>query len=398
MKNYLFFLYLIILIVSNETELVAQEPISEKINQFLTELANESNTLDSLLKEHNSKKPTPIREKLNKTYDSIANLIIDHKFQITDSVALYSKRNELLAILNSLTKWETERARLLSRKQNISKQIIQYSAIIDLSNATEALRNEIDSAGIYNKKYSQDVLVSFAASVRHIRDQAYSESAYHSLAESMVIFEPGTNEKAHDWIRNGMNILGIAGGVTAYSGFSNNNQIAGLSSIAITSLIYVVGQKIITKNKDNDTEIKRSFEALSRNVLYGNIIREDSSNLIKFRVIADTLFNLIDYVPNTEAGEIIGDWQPNSKIIDHGYLLLSCMENSLVFWNKIILASNEMLFSTDTFLTGDGRQNLENNKLRAQTLISVREDNIIRFRSKLYYLQKQFGDNNIGEN
>ena len=392
LKLHLNLILLVILVFSGQN-LFAQDDVSDKINQILLELVDESNVVNSLIKLHDLKKPDLTREKLKTEYDSIANLIIDQKYNAKDSASVYNRRNELLNILGEITKWETERARLLNRKQNISKQIIQYSAIIDLSESTEALRNQIDSAEVYNEQYNRDVIVSFAASVRHIRDQAYSELAYNSLSESMVIFEPGTNEKALDWLKNGMNILGIAGGVAAYSGFDNDNQVAGISSIAVTSLIYLVGQKIITNKKNNDSEVQKSFEALSRNVLYGNIIREDSTNLAKFKANSDSLLNLIPYLPNNDAGEVDKDWEPSAKVISRGHLLLSCMENSLVFWNQIILASSDMLLNTNDFLTTDGRKNLKENISRAESLISVREDNISRFRSKLYYLEKQYSEN-----
>lgn len=389
---------LLTVLILNEQNLFAQENVSEKINQILTELVDESNTLDSLISLHDSKKHSSTRELLQTEYNSLANLIIDKRYSLEDSVLVYNRRSELLNILAEFTKWETERARLLSNKQNISKQIIQYSAIIDLSESTQALRSQIESAQTYNEQYSRDVIVSFAASVRHIRDQAYSESAYNSLSESMVIFEPGTNEKALDWLRNGMNILGIAGGVAAYSGFDNDNQLAGISSVALTSIIYLVGQKIVTNKKNKASEVQRSFEALSRNVLYGNIVREDSTNLAKFKANADSLYSLIEYLPNDVAGEIERDWHPSAKVIAQGHLLLSYMENSLFFWNQIILASNDMIFNTIDFITEDGKQNLRGNITRAESLISVREDNISRFRSKLYYLEKQFSENVEGTN
>jgi hypothetical protein len=280
----------------------------------------------------------------------------------------------------------------------LNKQIIQYSAIIDLNESTEEIRKNIRKAEEGTKEHDREVIATYSTSVRYIREQAKTESAYNSLSESMVIFEPGTNEKANDWISNGMNLLGVAGGVVAYSGFKDSNNVLGVSSVIVTTLAYVIGQNFITKNKNKDTQAKKSFEALSRNVVYANIIREDSANLANFQQKADLLASLIDYVDANSSGEVKSNWIPTSNVIDLSYLLLSDMENSLVFWNGIILSSNEILLKSSNFLSEDGKKNLQSNITKAQNLITVRKDNILRFRSKLYYLEKQFSEQNKSEN
>ena len=254
------------------------------------------------------------------------------------------------------------------------------------------LQQEIKRAQIDNTAYKREVINSFGTTVRMVKENAYSASAYNSLSEAMIIFKKGTNEKATDWIYNIMNILGIAGGMISYSGFDDGSQNLGYGSIIGIAAVYLIGQKVIVYKKNNDSEIQKSLEALSRNIVYGNLIREDSINLVKLKQTADSLTKKIKYVNQYDPGEVKNDWIPSQVVIDLSYVLLGEMENSMIFWNNISSTSQEMLDKSASFLTSEGRAKLNDNIVKAQSLLSIRIENIKRFRAKIYYLEKQYSE------
>lgn len=343
--------------------------------------------MNSEIADINKKYPVKTSDSLRQEYKNISDTIIDRKYQVSDSLLIFERREKLSRIIEEYSSASIKFDQINTRKRELDAQILQISLMLDLQKKDASEKARIDSVNSANHANDLIALNTFATSVREIKETVYSNNAIMKVAASIVIFDQGTNEKFIDWVQTGINALGVASLIFSYNGIQDDEGGQAIGFGAAAGGIYAGGQFIITSLKNNNSKAKSAFEALSRNAIYGNLIREDTLARSEIQATVDSLSELIAYKERTNFKEVDDNWRPTADAIRLSHLLVEQLQQTTIFWQKVAVASNDLLKSSKDYLTEAGRNALVDNSNNAVSVIAIRSDNLIRFQSKLNYIE-----------
>lgn len=363
--------FLLLMLIS-KLSLFAQSPIENEINQ----LSEEAKLVEIKLDKHIKNKPPGTADDYQKEINTLAKTKEKLSNDTAVGQAAVSRiENDIEALeekKNRALEWEQKKMELEKQRQAIDRDILVLSKLYDVETSQEKTRKAIRKAEATYRNNLNSNIAGFAAYVISINTLAQEKAAGYNLKESLVLLDKKTNKKFVRQIRGGLLNIGlVAGGILSYDAYDKNKNGAAavwlLSGLAFKGLdLYFTGKDIL----EDKLHARQTYDAMIRNALYGDIIREDSANVMKLKADADSLFCMIEpHIGTTNDSVFIKDnWMPSMSVLYVADNVLEDMKTNIYYWERII---NETDFILKNFKpTPASKRKLKSIKSSAENAVS----------------------------
>lgn len=325
----------------------AQSMVEEEIKK----LTRESDNMDTTIKLHRAEKPDSTSKEYQAAINTIAKSrekLMSHQDENAKAIkSLQKEIDELERKKKRALQWETREQELERRKQEIGRSILVMSKLLDVESTNLETRKAVEDA---KEKYRTNIdrnVAGFAAYIVSINTMAQEKAAGYNLKESLILLDKDNNSNFTQRLRSGaLNIGMITGGILSYDAIKADKTGSAVGYIVAALAIkgadfYMSGKDII----EDRLNAKRTYDAMIRNTLFGDIIREDSANVMRLKNHADSLFQIAKpYIGTHEDSVFIkDDWMPSLSTLNVAETVLDDMKNAVFYWERIITECDYIL-------------------------------------------------------
>lgn len=263
--------------------------------------------------------------------------------------------SELRALKKRITDYLTQKSEIEGRLVEVNRDIPFVAEILKLNTESAErvaeIQKEIDLARNKNIELRQSTVQSFAGSVSTLKLDAYSKVASINLNEVLIVLPDNANNVAGNWLKSIMDLGSLGLGIIAYDQLSNDKQeddIFGTVSAVFSAGLIAWKQisenkKTVERDSESESFLQQFVEGSTRNILFGNIIREYDSNLVAYKRKIEHLTNSIEFNDESNPLYVDLDYFPPDSVLSAAEAILLDFTNAIGFNKAIISQANDLL-------------------------------------------------------
>ena len=282
---------------------------------------------------------------------------LENPATIASAIELLKAENQKQEQINQV---QTERTLLNEELKRLNQTILIFSQLKDNAAFSAEAKASIQEAKQTEKEVTQEIVQAFITSVKAFELDASTSAALLSLSESLIILPEGKNRSAGAWLQRATEGAALVSTVVAYGSFQDGESGLGTGMAVLGAGFLGLKQLLVGKEDNGESDLKKIAEAFSRNILFGNIIRDDQTNIELYKVHIDELVLSIPFITQGNDPKFVSSsFFPTGKTLDLADLVVEDITNRIFFNRKINSEAENLLNNFKEEMTDDSQEKLQ---------------------------------------